>query len=262
MKKKIILFVIIFSIAFNLLRISYHGELILAESLKDLGGVPWLYSAMGLMFSVLAAYILEKEWGRWDKLIQASKGELNNLRELWYWSFYLKNKTNQNKIRNLITGYLKTIGEEWDKAERGEHSSAVDLSLFGLRESAALAVNEGEKNGGILRSLFIKLSEQRELRLFYSALHIPISVRRVLTLAASIMISLSLLIGVKSIWLDYVFTLSIGILVYSIYIVIDDLNHPFKPGTWHLTPKSYERLLAELEKGSSDLNKLENKDSD
>ncbi len=247
MKKKIILFVIIFSVAFGLLRTSYRGELILAESLKELGGVPWLYSTMGLMFSVLAAYILEKEWGRWDKLIQSSKGELNNVRELWYWSFYLKNNDSQKKIRDLIIAYLKTIGEEWDKAERGEHSSSVDSSLYGLREVAALAVNEGEKNAGIFRSLFIKLSEQREIRLFYSALHIPISVRRVFTLATSIMISLSLLIGVKSAWLDYVFTLSIGILVYCIYIVIDDLNHPFKPGTWHLTPKSYERLLKELD---------------
>lgn len=262
MKKKILLFVIIFSAAFSLLRTSYRGELILAETLKDLGGVPWLYSTMGLIFSVLAAYILEKEWGRWDKLIQASKGELNNLRELWYWSFYFKNKKDQEKVRNLITGYLKTIGEEWDKAERGEHSSAVDLTLFGLRKSAAEAINEGEKNAGILRSLFIKLSEQRELRLFYSALHIPVSVRRLLTLATSIMISLSLLVGIKSIWLDYIFTLSIGILVYSIYLVIDDLNHPFKPGTWHLTPKSYERLLEELDQHAIKFGDTENKNND
>ncbi len=63
-------------------------------------------------------------------------------------------------------------------------------------------------------------------------------------------IFLSLFIGVKNPWIDYIFTLSIGVLAYTIYIVIDDLDNPFRPGAWHLTPQDYKMLLDDINRHS------------
>jgi hypothetical protein len=61
-----------------------------------------------------------------------------------------------------------------------------------------------------------------------------------------LVIALSLFIGEKHLWLDYLFTLSIALLAYVVYLVIDDLDHPLRPGIWHVTSKPYEHLLAQL----------------
>ena len=60
------------------------------------------------------------------------------------------------------------------------------------------------------------------------------------------MICLSLFIGVKNIWLDYTYTMSVSMLAYVILLVIDDLDHPLIPGGWHLTPGPYQKLLEEI----------------
>jgi hypothetical protein len=65
--------------------------------------------------------------------------------------------------------------------------------------------------------------------------------------ADGLVIVLSLFIGVKHLWLDYLFTLSIAVLAYVVYLVVDDLDHPLRPGIWHVTSKRYERLLAKLQ---------------
>ena len=69
-----------------------------------------------------------------------------------------------------------------------------------------------------------------------------------LTFATTLTIALSLFIGVRDVWLDYIFTGSIATLAFTIYTVIQDLNQPLRPGGWHLTTRDYERLLARLKK--------------
>jgi hypothetical protein len=57
---KIFLFLLIFSLTFWLTRTADQGKLILID-LRDLGGIPWLYSSICLIFSILAAFTIQKE---------------------------------------------------------------------------------------------------------------------------------------------------------------------------------------------------------
>ena len=61
-----------------------------------------------------------------------------------------------------------------------------------------------------------------------------------------LLILLSLFIAVNNISLDYLFTASIGLLAFTLLLVVDDLDNPFRPGAWHLTTEGYEKLLGEL----------------
>lgn len=246
MTKKVLIFTVCFSVVFRLLRISYHGKILLAESLKDLGGLPWLYSTAGLIFGVIAAFIIEKEWDRWNRLVAATKEETYALRQLWRWASYVKDARVGQEIKSLVVRYLKTIEEEWDVNERGEKSGEVSAILNNLRGVVARVMNSEEKTKTVFENFFSKLLDRREARLHFSSLHMPLVVKNMFFLATIILIILSLLIGVKNIVLDYIFTLAIGILVYTIYLVVDDLNHPFRPGAWHLTPKDYRALFERL----------------
>ena len=78
LQKGCILF-ISFSGLFLMLRI-YEGSNIfnlnvLGTEIADLGGVSWLYSVVGIIFSVLAAFIIQNEWQQWSNLVAAVRGK-------------------------------------------------------------------------------------------------------------------------------------------------------------------------------------------
>jgi hypothetical protein len=241
---KLFLFLIIFSSTFWMFRTIDHGK-ILKVDLIDLGGIPWLYSAISLVFSILAAFTIQKEWDQWNDLVEATKEERNILRELWIWSNYLS-RDNEQKIIAGILKYLSIIVQEWPRLGQGESSEEGETRLDYLRNTI-MGLTEKTQRLPLL-SLFNDLVKNRNKRIFQSGSRIPPILKNTLIFADFLMIILSLLIGVKNPFLDYIFTLSIGVLTYTIYIVIDDLDNPFRPGTWHLTPRDYQNLLDKINK--------------
>jgi len=76
---------------------------------------------------------------------------------------------------------------------------------------------------------------------------------------AVMMISLSYLIGVSDVWIDFIFTGSIAFLTTLIVMVVEDLEHPYRPGHWHITQDAYKILLDEVSKNNLNTkNKLYN----
>ena len=75
--RKLIAFLVIFSIAFYFIRTSdaYNTEILLA----DLGGVTWFYSVIGTIFGMLAAFAIQQEWSEWNALINAVRREVDSL---------------------------------------------------------------------------------------------------------------------------------------------------------------------------------------
>ncbi len=92
------------------------------------------------------------------------------------------------------------------------------------------------------------LLRHREYRLQAGQRRMPVIVKATVSFADGLVIVLSLFIGAQHLWLDYLFTLSIALLAYAVYLVIDDLDHPLKPGIWHVTATPYEHLLTELQR--------------
>ena len=243
---KIFLFLLIFSLAFWLMRTVDHGKLLLID-LQDLGGIPWLYSAICLIFSILAAFTIQKEWENWNHLVESIKGEADAIRELWLFSRHLSNDSKGN-ILECIKDYLSDIQGEWPIMGKGGRSESEENILDVLRnEIARLTEGKGRMK---LVPLFNDIVRNRNRRLYQSVIHIPHILKNTLIFADVLLIFLSFFIGVKNPWLDYIFTLSIGVLAYTIYIVIDDLDNPFRLGAWHLTPQDYKMLLDGIKKST------------
>ena len=85
--QKIFIFMLGFTGIFYLIHTNeyYNSKILLA----DLGGIPGLYSPIGLMFSILAAFIIQKEWENWNNLVDAVKDEVDSLEELLLWSEHM-----------------------------------------------------------------------------------------------------------------------------------------------------------------------------
>ena len=242
---KLAAFLVVFSLLFLLLRIySDYDQVILMADLEDIGGVPWLYSAVCLIFSILAGFIIQSQWGHWNTLVGAVKGEVSALHQLWFWSAYFPTEV-QLKTRSAIRYYLATtLKEEWEQ-KVGEESDAAGHALASIRESVSEMFERPEFMVTAF-TMFSDILRHRENRLHYSHRSMPKILKSTVLLADGLVIGLSLLIGVRHMWLDYIFTLSIALLAFSVYLVLDDLDAPLRPGLWHLTPEDYERLLAKL----------------
>ena len=241
---KIVFFAILFSATFFFLHATDATKAVMRDDLDDLGGIPWLYSAVCLIFSILAGFVIQHEWDYWNDFMEAINGELSTLRSLWLWSQHVPDCA--TKLREAMSQYLTvTIEDEWRTSAMGE-SEVAGKALAVLQEEASTLFQHSDLNMTAV-GIISDLLRHREHRLYSGQRHMPQILKVTVGFADGLVIVLSLFIGVKHLWLDYLFTLSIALLAYVVYLVVDDLDHPLRPGIWHVTSRRYERLLAQLQ---------------
>jgi hypothetical protein len=242
---KIMIFATLFSAMFFFLHAAEATKTVVRDEMDDLGGIPWLYSAVCLIFSILAGFVIQHEWNQWNNLADAIKGEVSTLRSLWLWSEHVPNLGTQ--LRESMSQYLTiTIQHEWRAGTLCE-SETAGKALTVVQEKASALYQQPElriPTVGIVEDLL----RHREHRLHSGQRHLPAMLKATVGFADGLVIILSLFIGVKHLWLDYLFTLSIGLLTYVVYLLIDDLDHPLRPGIWHVTAQPYEHLLNQLQR--------------
>ncbi|MDE3019580.1 MAG: hypothetical protein KGO52_14330 [Nitrospirota bacterium] len=246
---KLLLFVISFSLVFYLLRTHPGYRAFLAADLKDLGGIPWLYSIVGMIFSMLAAFIVQREWEHWSNLLGAMKEEVSALDQLWHWSHHFPGEI-QQRLQEAIWCYLScTIAEGWGGDGQGADNEAVEDVLASLRDATFAMARQPELMLAV-SSMVAEITKHRWDRLNAGARRMPRILKYTLIFADGLVIVLSLFIGVRNVWLDYLFTTSIALLVYLVYLVVEDLEHPLRPGIWHVTSIDYQRLRQRLQRAN------------
>jgi hypothetical protein len=234
-----------FLVPFSLLFWYIHEHFELAISRASQNGLTGFYSADGLIFGLIVAFVIQREWEVWTKLSESVRTEIDTVREMWKWSAYAEASLRE-KARKHLLGYLKSIVSEWDKGEQNKRSAEVDAELDGLRDMLTDMSLSMSSLGQHLQNAFANLIQARNQRLNFSNDHMPVILKRIVIFADALLILLSLFIAVNNIYLDYLFTASIGLLAFTLILVVDDLDNPFRPGTWHLTNEGHEALLEEF----------------
>jgi hypothetical protein len=243
--QKIIIFIILFSSFF--LWIHGSGFYDIKAILADLSGLPWLYSSLVTLFSILAGFIIQKQWENWNSLIDSVKNEVDALRELFIWSRYLPAEYKERFSVGIEYYLREMIGEGLIKSEKGEKSENIEQAFSSIQNVMFEMSHKDQQTMATTFSFFSSIIESRTNRLRYSSHHIPKALKSSLLFCTFLVIILCLFIGIKDVWLDYSFTISLSLMAYIIYIVIDDLDNPLSPGDWHLTTEDYESLLKKIE---------------
>jgi len=74
---------VVFSVIFFVLR--FYGQSFgynVDVLVSDLGGLTYLYSTVGTIFAIFAAFVIVSESQDWNTLVNASKNEVSEIREL------------------------------------------------------------------------------------------------------------------------------------------------------------------------------------
>ncbi|MDE2588061.1 MAG: DUF4239 domain-containing protein [Patescibacteria group bacterium] len=243
MIKKIILFFLVFTVCFAIIRNAHI--LTLDILLGDISSIPWLYSVIGIVFSITSGFIIQTQWNTWDSLLTSVREEVNSLRQIIIFSKHLPNSTSQ-KIIKAVEQYLESVVTNWKNSESKKKSEEVSESLSQLQEGMYEIFSKQKDLTQIAYSLFSNILIHRENRIHYSTRQLPKTLKLLIQLSTFMIISLSFLIGVKNMWLDYIFTGSIAFLSFVMYEVIIDLERPLHPGSWHVTSNEYKQLLKEI----------------
>lgn len=243
---KILIFICAFTIVFFAIR---SLNLLPAGKLEaNINSIPWLFSAISLIFSIICGFVIQSRWHMWDQLIDATRGELSSFRQLHIMAHHFPEKT-KLAIREQIAKYLElTIIEIQTEHNVDTHSKQTETALYQLEDIMFSARKEHPESGSLGFDILRSCMNYREQRLQNSAHKLPEGVKIFIVTATISIIGTSLFIGVDSLLYDYIFTLIIGILSYGIYLLIDDLDHPYRPGDWHLKASGYEELLHEVHK--------------
>ncbi|MFA5023209.1 MAG: hypothetical protein WC385_02185 [Candidatus Paceibacterota bacterium] len=247
-KLKILIFVVVFTVVFWLLR-GDNGVLVSSVPLfvADVSGLGWLYSAIGLIFALMAAFVILYEAERWTNLNEAVNNEISAIGELIIWSKNFSGEAQAKLIKGLRDYLNLVINDEWEKSRQGEKSAKIDRPLTELNQAIVAIARELPETADQSFGLFSEILRTRADRIHFSLLHTPKILINTLVFSDFLLIAFSFLIGINDINLAYLFTLGISILGYIIYLVVVDLDRPLRPGGWHLTTEDYQELLAHLD---------------
>ncbi len=215
---------------------------------SDLGGAQWLYSLAGSIYGMITAFVINQQWGQWNHLADSVKGEVDALDRLHRWANNFPDPIKE-KVQGRVVKYLHLmIREGLHLSESGIRSQAVEDALNQIERSIFEMFDTNPDLVPTSFSIFSDILQARTDRIKYSTHRVPDILRFTLFFAALILIGLSLFISGKNIPISYVFTASVATLVYIIFLVIDDLNNPLKPGAWYITSKDYKELLEKIER--------------
>lgn len=243
--KRISIFLIPFSLVFWY--IHHQFESIITRSTQN--GLAGFYSVDGVIFGLIVAFVIQREWEIWTNLSESVRMEIDAVREMWKWSMYAEPALCK-KAHEHLEIYLQLIVSEWHKGGETKRSEDVDKELDDLRGLLIHRSLSADGLGEQLQNAFINLVQARNQRLNFSNEHMPTILKRIVILADALLILLSLFVAVDNVYLDYIFTASIGLLAFTLILVVDDLDNPFRPGAWHLTTEGYKILLIELTRGT------------
>lgn len=244
---KLILFIVVFSAAFWYIRL--HNLLPDYKLEADLRSIPALFSAGNLIFSVISAFIIQAQWSKWDRLVDANRGEINIMRQLYILAHHFP-KDEMNEIRYHIYTYLKTYIETsnvQDPKQILKRSQEVDDALIDIEDSMFNASRKHPDVGPLAFGYLTRAMEYREKKIQFTNQSLPRGIKIFIFFATFSVIFGSLFMPFVNIVFNYYFALVLALLSFGVYLIIEDFEYPYRPGNFVLTVGIYRTLMNEIE---------------
>lgn len=146
--------------------------------LNDLQGIPWLYSSVTMIFSIVAAFTIQKEWGSWNDLLDSVKSEVGTLNRLLLWSENFPEKI-KDKFRDYIVKYLDTVIHEGLEKDTPNKNNDGDENNLLLLHSTLFEISE--KKPELISTSFAIITDaikHRENRIYHSTHQMPKAIKK------------------------------------------------------------------------------------
>lgn len=243
---KIVLFITCFTVLFWFVRLY---NIIPQDKLnEDIKSIPTLFGVGNFLFSIISGFIIQAQWRKWDILMDATRGEVSTLRQLYVVAHHFPTKE-RNDIRYHIYKYLDTyvkVNTNSSGKDLMFRSQKIDEALIRVEDTMFDVSTKYPDIGTLAFTYLTRAMEYREIKLQSSTHRLPVPIKIFLFFATASVIVGTLFLPFTDLMLNYYFTLVVGLLAYGIILIVDDFDHPFRPGIYYLSVDAYRNLRNEI----------------
>ena len=219
----------------------------------DVGIWGGFFTVFGVIYAIVAGFLLVEVLGRYSTLSNTIEAELNAVECLRDYLVYLDDDQHSEKseIRASLRNYLISVrDEEWPAMSDEDNFVDSDTSeeLYAVMRAVKKIVSHAHIDSVVLGSLVEKISDttvQRTLRISLSNQRLPDRLRLLLVFMGIVLSIGFLVVPVVSIWIHLLMTTTLAMAVHLLNLIIDDLDHPFF-GVWNLDQQALEQLIERL----------------
>ncbi len=223
--------------------------------IEDLSSWGAFFSVFGVIYAIVAGFLLVTVLNRYSSLHQTIEDELNAIESIRDFLLYLEDDqpSETMAMRHVLLNYAWSLSRtEWEEMTdpRTPMNSDTSEELYEImRKGKALQVRK-ERDGIVLSALVANISDLTKLRTRRISLaneRLPPRLKVLLVFMSVALVIAFLLMGVQGMF-THMFTLvSVSVSIHLLYMIIEDLDHPFY-GIWNINRAPLDELVEKFEK--------------
>lgn len=220
------------------------------EIYDDVAAWGVFFSVFGIVYAIIAGFLLVTVLSRYSNLNQTLEDELNAIETVRDFLTYLGDEQKEAKrgIKRALLHYATSLlDKEWaemvDSREPIDSDTSEELYEL-MRKSKEIGVDS--ENDRIVFSVITEtISDIAKLRTRRIALandRLPPRLKLLLIFMSIIIVGSFVLLGVQNLYMHQIMLVSLIVSIQLLYMIIEDLDHPFH-GIWNINRMPLEELV-------------------
>lgn len=216
----------------------------------DISAWSAFYSVFGIVYAIVAGFLLVSVLTRYSALSQTIEDELNAVESIRDFLLYLSadQEAPARAVNRSLAQYVESLASvEWEEMADTAIPTNSDTSeeLYGIMRSTSVLHATGERDNAIVAAVIASISDLAKMRTRRIALaneRLPPRLRLLLLFMSFVLIASFLALGVRSSIAHIFMTASVSMSAYLLYWIIADLDHPFY-GFWNIDRGPLDDLI-------------------
>lgn len=220
----------------------------------DLSSWSSFFNVFGVIFAIVAGFLLVTVLNRYSNLNQTIEDELNAVESVRDFLVYLddRQQIEIDKIKRALEIYVKSVANtEWAEMSAPAIPMNSDTSeeLYAVMRSGKRIKVSEERDNIVLSALIETISEITKLRTRRIALaneRLPPRLRVLMLFMSTTLVGAFVFLGVQGIFAYIYILVTLTVSIHLLYMVIEDLDHPFY-GVWNIRRGPLDELVKRFE---------------
>lgn len=228
------------------------------EIFEDVAAWSAFFSVYGIVYAIVAGFLLVTVLTKYGDLNQTIENELNAIETVRDFLTYLDDEKKEAKmsIKDALSNYTSSVlNKEWPEMSDPHEPMDSDTSeeLYEIMRNSKKITVDTEGDGIVFTAMIENISDITKLRTRRIALaneRLPPRLKLLMTLMSIVIIAAFILLGVNNIYIHITILVSLSISINLLNIIIEDLDHPFY-GIWNINQLPLEELVKRFTRNDS-----------
>lgn len=230
------------------------------EIFDDISAWSAFFSVFGIIYAIVAGFLLVTVLTKYSDLNQVIENELNAIETVRDFLTYLDDEKNEVKlsIKEALSRYSSSLlNIEWpemsDPHEPMDSDTSEELYEI-MRKSKNISVDT-ESDGIVFTAIIENISDITKLRTRRIALaneRLPPRLKILMIFMSIVIVAAFIVLGVHNIYTHLAILVSLSVAIHLLYMVIEDLDHPFY-GIWNINKLPLVALVKRFSKETETL---------